>query len=145
MLSQQWHLRRRDTSNRSFEPHPAPSGIVSQQSENFKRFYRAVVSPTHVRVTAGGRIVPNTRATAPPQFNWNSEKCLFEPCRSFGDIELNNSQAQSLLLLSSQPVVSSPLPPPSVASYNFFPQTASLTEATMATQNSTTIPTLFGE
>lgn len=43
------------------EPLSAPTGLPAQKSEGFQRFYKAVVSPTHVRVTAGGRIVPNTR------------------------------------------------------------------------------------
>ncbi|KAK0120077.1 hypothetical protein ONS95_011490 [Cadophora gregata] len=60
-----WHLRRRENSDRSSQPHSAPSGFAAQQSENFQKFYRAVVSPTHVRVTAGGRIVPNNRSPAP--------------------------------------------------------------------------------
>lgn len=47
------------------EPLSAPSGLSAQQSEGFQRFYKAVVSPTHVRVTAGGRIVPNTRGISP--------------------------------------------------------------------------------
>ena len=45
---------------------PAPTGVSAQKSEGFQRFYKAVVSPTHVRVTAGGRIVPNTRGPASP-------------------------------------------------------------------------------
>lgn len=48
------------------EPLPAPTGLIAQHSEGFQRFYKAVVSPTHVRVTAGGRIVPNTRNPASP-------------------------------------------------------------------------------
>jgi hypothetical protein len=36
----QWHLRRRESSDQSIQPHPAPSGAVAQQSENFQRFYR---------------------------------------------------------------------------------------------------------
>lgn len=75
----QWHLYRRESSDRGDQPYPAPSGTVAQQSENFQRFYRAVVSPTHVRVTAGGRIVPNNRNTAPPAFEWNKAKFAFEP------------------------------------------------------------------
>ena len=63
----QWQLRRREVSSDYQQPRSAPSGIAAQQVENFQRFYRAVVSPTHVRVTAGGRIVSNTRAIAPPQ------------------------------------------------------------------------------
>lgn len=81
----QWHLRRRESSDRSLQPHSAPAGLAAQQSENFQRFYRAVVSPTHVRVTAGGRIVPNTRSLAPPVFEWNKDKFVFEPPRALSD------------------------------------------------------------
>lgn len=76
-----WALRRRHGSERSTQPYSAPSGIVAQQSENFQRFYRAVVSPSHVRVTAGGRIVPNTRTIAPLPFEWDTEKQQFEPTK----------------------------------------------------------------
>ncbi|KAH8601441.1 hypothetical protein B0O99DRAFT_589482 [Bisporella sp. PMI_857] len=86
----EWQLRQRDSSDRSSQPHSAPTGIAAQQAENFQRFYRAVVSPTHVRVTAGGRIVPNTRATAPPE--WNGEKLIFEPRQTLPEIDLNTSQ-----------------------------------------------------
>lgn len=74
--SRQWFLQRRDSSDDSSQPHSAPSGSSAQQSENFQRFYQAVVSPTHVRVTAGGKIVRNTRS---PAFEWNSDKHHFEP------------------------------------------------------------------
>lgn len=77
----QWSYRRRDNTDRSSQPHCAPTDIAAQQQENFQRFYRAVVSPTHVRVTAGGRIVPNTRTVAPPLFEWNSDKFFFEPTK----------------------------------------------------------------
>jgi len=69
-----WNFRRRNTSERSSQPYSAPSGLVAQQAENFRRFYRAVISPTHVRVTAGGRIVPNTRSIAPLPFEWDYDK-----------------------------------------------------------------------
>lgn len=91
----QWHFRRRDSSDRH-QPHSAPTGFAAQQAENFQRFYRAVVSPTHVRVTAGGRIVPNTRA--PPSWLWNGDKGLFEHqgsidshASSFEGIPITNS------------------------------------------------------
>ncbi|KAG9245542.1 hypothetical protein BJ878DRAFT_574796 [Calycina marina] len=72
-----WHLRQRDSSGSSTQPQSAPVALAAQQSENFQRFYRAVVSPTHVRVTAGGRIVPNTRSQPPPE--WKTPKLTFEP------------------------------------------------------------------
>jgi hypothetical protein len=74
----QWRLQKRSTSESSTQPYSAPSGTGAQKAENFKKFYEAVVSPTHVRVTAGGRIVPNFRALTQPIFIWNSEKMLFE-------------------------------------------------------------------
>ncbi|OIW27987.1 hypothetical protein CONLIGDRAFT_458080 [Coniochaeta ligniaria NRRL 30616] len=57
-----WKYPGRNNSDPSAtEPLSAPTGLPAQKSEGFQRFYKAVVSPTHVRVTAGGRIVPNTR------------------------------------------------------------------------------------
>ncbi|KAK8086360.1 hypothetical protein PG994_001334 [Apiospora phragmitis] len=65
--------RRNDPDRIAHEPLPAPTGLAAQQSEGFQRFFKAVVSPTHVRVTAGGRIVPNTRSTASPTAKWDKE------------------------------------------------------------------------
>lgn len=63
----EWKYRGRSGSElASTEPLPAPTGADAQQNEGFQRFYKAVVSPTHVRVTAGGRIVPNTRNPVSP-------------------------------------------------------------------------------
>ncbi|KAG5956245.1 hypothetical protein E4U57_002764 [Claviceps arundinis] len=56
------------------EPIGAPTGLSAQKDEGFQRFYKAVVSPTHVRVTAGGRIVPNTRGSSSPTGKWSREK-----------------------------------------------------------------------
>lgn len=66
----QWQIRRNTAPGRSSQPISAPSALAAQKSDNFQKFYRAVVSPTHVRVTAGGRIVPNTRAPPQPVFSW---------------------------------------------------------------------------
>lgn len=60
------------------EPIPAPSSRAAQQSEGFQRFYKAVVSPTHVRVTAGGRIVPNTRGPPSPTSKRTSDSPSIE-------------------------------------------------------------------
>ncbi|KAJ6784488.1 hypothetical protein PWT90_03653 [Aphanocladium album] len=71
----EWRYRGR-TETECSEPQPisAPTGLVAQKDEGFQRFYKAVVSPTHVRVTAGGRIVPNTRASSSPTGKWTKEK-----------------------------------------------------------------------
>lgn len=73
-----WLLRRRDGSDRVGQPFSAPSGFEAQKAENFRKFYAAVISPTHLRVTAGGRIVPNTRGLPHATFTWNAEKQFFE-------------------------------------------------------------------
>ncbi|KAK7978269.1 hypothetical protein PG988_005759 [Apiospora saccharicola] len=65
--------RRTEPERIAQEPLSAPTGLAAQQSEGFQRFFKAVVSPTHVRVTAGGRIVPNTRSTASPTSKWDKE------------------------------------------------------------------------
>ncbi|PHH49817.1 hypothetical protein CFIMG_006076RAa [Ceratocystis fimbriata CBS 114723] len=52
----------------------APPTLAAQKEEGFQRFYKAVVSPTHVRVTAGGRIVPNTKPPASPTPKFAREK-----------------------------------------------------------------------
>ncbi|XXG97001.1 hypothetical protein Hte_003294 [Hypoxylon texense] len=70
----QWQLRpRTEAGSAKDKPLEAPTGIAAQKSEGFKRFYKAVVSPTHVRVTAGGRIVPNTRGSPSPTAKWDKE------------------------------------------------------------------------
>lgn len=64
----EWKYTGRSEQDRTSTIHPlvAPAGNLVQKSEGFQRFYKAVVSPTHVRVTAGGRIVPNTRGPPSP-------------------------------------------------------------------------------
>ncbi|KAK3387456.1 hypothetical protein B0H63DRAFT_558964 [Podospora didyma] len=63
----EWKYRgRSDSETAADEPLSVPSGVPAQRSEGFQRFYKAVISPTHVRVTAGGRIVPNTRGPPSP-------------------------------------------------------------------------------
>ncbi|TPX10558.1 uncharacterized protein E0L32_008444 [Thyridium curvatum] len=63
----EWMYRGRSGSEiAATEPLSAPTGLNAQQSEGFQRFYKAVSSPTHVRVTAGGRIVPNHRGPGSP-------------------------------------------------------------------------------
>jgi hypothetical protein len=75
---QMWMLRKRGSSDRPSQPFPAPSGFEAQKADNFRKFYAAVISPTHLRVTAGGRIVPNTRGLPHPAYTWNAEKQFFE-------------------------------------------------------------------
>ncbi|KAF2965425.1 hypothetical protein GQX73_g8124 [Xylaria multiplex] len=71
----QWKYRGRTGSEvTSSKPLPAPADVDKQISEGFQRFFKAVVSPTHVRVTAGGRIVPNTRGSASPTTKWDKER-----------------------------------------------------------------------
>ncbi|CAG9979256.1 unnamed protein product [Clonostachys byssicola] len=71
----EWKYRgRSDSEDAQPQPISAPTGIAAQRDEGFQRFYRAVVSPTHVRVTAGGRIVPNNRATFSPNPKWAKDK-----------------------------------------------------------------------
>ncbi|KAI9744867.1 MAG: hypothetical protein M1818_001792 [Claussenomyces sp. TS43310] len=84
-----WGFARVEDPDRVNEPHSAPSGEHAQKAENFRRFFQAVVSPTHVRVTAGGRIVPNTRPPKQPQFTWNYDKHYFEQMAD--QINSNNS------------------------------------------------------
>ncbi|KAG6016200.1 hypothetical protein E4U54_002043 [Claviceps lovelessii] len=71
----EWKYRgRSDLEHGQHEPIGAPPGLSAQRDEGFQRFYKAVVSPTHVRVTAGGRIVPNTRGSSSPTAKWPREK-----------------------------------------------------------------------
>lgn len=75
----EWRYRgRTDSDAVGSQPISAPAGLAAQKDEGFQRFYRAVVSPTHVRVTAGGRIVPNTRGSPSPTARWPREKPAME-------------------------------------------------------------------
>ncbi|KAK1247045.1 hypothetical protein MKX08_000847 [Trichoderma sp. CBMAI-0020] len=75
----EWRYRGRTGSDAvGAQPISAPAGLAAQKDEGFQRFYRAVVSPTHVRVTAGGRIVPNTRGSPSPTARWPREKSPME-------------------------------------------------------------------
>ncbi|KAF9768952.1 hypothetical protein IL306_013685 [Fusarium sp. DS 682] len=66
--------RGRSDSEVDRAPIVAPADLATQKSEGFQKFYNSVVSPTHVRVTAGGRIVPNTRGPHSPTSKWNRER-----------------------------------------------------------------------
>ncbi|CAD6449167.1 d1d38bad-d90d-42db-a2d4-390d50b18e26 [Sclerotinia trifoliorum] len=133
-LRQHTNFDSRRTFDNQIQPHSAPTNVALHQAENFRRFYRAVVSPTHVRVTAGGRIVPNTRAMAPPSFEPTSDKHLAQSPKQIKDREelepsqhagstAGDSQA-SLVSVGAQgppgfhPVFSSSFLPP----YGYFQQ-----------------------
>ncbi|KPM39336.1 hypothetical protein AK830_g7252 [Neonectria ditissima] len=73
------YVRRSDSEQTETQPITAPSGLAAQKSEGFQKFYKAVISPTHVRVTAGGRIVPNTRGSQSPTTKWARERTLGDP------------------------------------------------------------------
>ncbi|KAI9158645.1 hypothetical protein HJFPF1_06643 [Paramyrothecium foliicola] len=76
----EWRYRgRSDSEHDESQPIGAPSTLTAQKDEGFQRFYKAVVSPTHIRVTAGGRIVPNTRGSSSPTSKWAKEKSNIEP------------------------------------------------------------------
>ncbi|QSZ35927.1 hypothetical protein DSL72_007049 [Monilinia vaccinii-corymbosi] len=95
-LRQNSNFESRRTFDSQVQPHSAPTSVALHQAENFRRFYRAVVSPTHVRVTAGGRIVPNTRAMAPPLFEPNGDKKSFESPEKINDTEqIDHNRAAS--------------------------------------------------
>ncbi|KFA79013.1 hypothetical protein S40288_00589 [Stachybotrys chartarum IBT 40288] len=74
-----WKYRgRNDSEHAETQPINAPCTLGAQKDEGFQRFYKAVVSPTHVRVTAGGRIVPNERGSSSPTSKWTKEKIVAE-------------------------------------------------------------------
>ena len=50
------------------QPENAPSLPLAEKHAGFAYFLKKHASPTHQRVTAGGRIVPMSQNTAPPQF-----------------------------------------------------------------------------
>jgi hypothetical protein len=68
------HVAFSGTSKRLLEPRrqpvnaPGSPGGKAQADEGFVRFLKTHSSPTHQRVTAGGRIVPMEPPAAPPQF-----------------------------------------------------------------------------
>ena len=50
------------------QPKNAPADVADQNQDGFARFLKKHSSPTHQRVTAGGRIVPMNPKPAPPEF-----------------------------------------------------------------------------
>lgn len=99
----EWKYRGR-TESETIEKQPigAPAGMTAQKDEGFQRFYKAVVSPTHVRVTAGGRIVPNTRGCSSPTAKWAKERSDNEGSYSHGPT--GRSHAESGYVPMAQPI-----------------------------------------
>lgn len=133
-LRQHSNFESRRTFDNQIQPHSAPTSVALHQAENFRRFYRAVVSPTHVRVTAGGRIVPNTRAMAPPLFEPNGEKYPSDSPQQAKDSEktehnrtVSNAAGDSqgsLIPVNTQgpPVFHPALPGSFLPPYGYLPQ-----------------------
>lgn len=67
-------FRSQTDSEQGRAPLTAPPDLAAQKAEGFQKFFNSVVSPTHVRVTAGGRIVPNTRGPHSPTSKWARER-----------------------------------------------------------------------
>ncbi|KAI0518249.1 hypothetical protein F5B22DRAFT_654131 [Xylaria bambusicola] len=104
----QWKYRGRTGSEiTSSDPLPAPTGLDKQSSEGFQRFFKAVVSPTHVRVTAGGRIVPNTRNSVSPTTKWDKERLP-------NDVQNAAERGKELKLEPVFAPLSNQLPPPMI-------------------------------
>ncbi|CAH0041477.1 unnamed protein product [Clonostachys solani] len=127
----EWKYRgRSDSEDAQPQPISAPPGLVAQRDEGFQRFYRAVVSPTHVRVTAGGRIVPNNRATFSPNPKWVKDKPMSDTAPSHrvavqGQTEHSSFQFPHIPLGSMPQMYAGFAPGPGVASaqppYTFIP------------------------
>lgn len=62
------------------QPLNAPDNERHQADEGFARFLKKHASPTHQRVTAGGRIVPMEQKAAPPQFNLPRKTAATDSC-----------------------------------------------------------------
>ncbi|KAH8678041.1 hypothetical protein BX600DRAFT_493387 [Xylariales sp. PMI_506] len=115
----EWKYRgRTDSERESSDPLCAPIGLTAQKNEGFQRFFKAVVSPTHIRVTAGGRIVPNTRMATSPNTKWNKEVSVPENNNPNHRVRTETSEADSSLkdmagaTQSVTPVMMQPMPSP---------------------------------
>lgn len=131
MIDPAWKLRGRGGSETAAateqqldkQPANAPGEITSQHHEGFQRFYKTVVSPTHVRVTAGGRIVPNTRGIPSPTIKRPRDKSAFETSKADGSPAQTRTtlppSADSDAALKTQQASQSQmhLPPPLFASF----------------------------
>ena len=104
----EWKYTGRNDSEEA-EPQPisAPTGLEAQKIKGFQRFYQAVVSPTHVRVTAGGRIVPNNRASSPTTKNTKEKPAM--------------NDLYSPFQRSSPDHTGFPFPPGAYGSYPMYP------------------------
>lgn len=56
------------------QPKNAPPEPATQKDEGFAQFLKTHSSPNHTRVTAGGRIVPMEKRSAPPRFALSASK-----------------------------------------------------------------------
>ncbi|KAI2631728.1 hypothetical protein GGS21DRAFT_544427 [Xylaria nigripes] len=112
----QWKYRGRlGTEIAASDPLPAPTGLDKQSSEGFQKFFKAVVSPTHVRVTASGRIVPNTRGSASPTMKCDKERVMVDAQRV---IEPSKEKKVELIQVPTNNQLSAPVVP---AVYNNQP------------------------
>ncbi|KAL7810968.1 hypothetical protein V8C44DRAFT_365222 [Trichoderma aethiopicum] len=101
----EWRYRgRNDPEPIGAQPMSAPTGLAAQKDEGFQRFYRAVVSPTHVRVTAGGRIVPNTRGSPSPTTRWPKDKPVGEAAENNANRPPNREVLQQGQFALPQPI-----------------------------------------
>ncbi|OTA04181.1 hypothetical protein A9Z42_0047430 [Trichoderma parareesei] len=101
----EWRYRgRNDPEPVGAQPMSAPTGLAAQKDEGFQRFYRAVVSPTHVRVTAGGRIVPNTRGSPSPTTRWPKDKPAGEATENNANRPPNREVLQQGQFALPQPI-----------------------------------------
>ncbi|KAM0251737.1 hypothetical protein ACHAQJ_008012 [Trichoderma viride] len=101
----EWRYRGRNESEViGAQPISAPTGLAAQKDEGFQRFYRAVVSPTHVRVTAGGRIVPNTRGSPSPTTRWPRDKPAAEATINSTSRPTNREPLQQGQFAMPQPI-----------------------------------------
>ncbi|KAH0498576.1 hypothetical protein TgHK011_005826 [Trichoderma gracile] len=101
----EWRYRgRNDPEPVGAQPMSAPTGLAAQKDEGFQRFYRAVVSPTHVRVTAGGRIVPNTRGSPSPTTRWSKDKPAGEAAENNANRPPNREVLQQGQFALPQPI-----------------------------------------
>lgn len=76
------------------QPKIPPAEDRAQQDEGFARFLKKHSSPTHQRVTAGGRIVPMEQRQRPPLFSLTQSKQTIEPAQEDEQHEAVNGDIQ---------------------------------------------------